>query len=352
MPKAHHTMMYLIGTDEAGYGPNLGPLVISATLWHVPAGLPVADLYQVLAAAVTRDPPHRNGPDRVPIADSKRLYPSAGGLAALEYGIGAALCALNTGPETVGDVWQQLSPAGLERMGTLPWPAQLGKPFPHAADRERLRKLGEVFRRELEATRVSLQAMRSFAIFPAEFNDTVERLGNKAEALSRWTLQLVKELMMETDQDIIPARTGRATLPLAKEVSAETDRDPLLIHCDKHGGRNRYGPLLQETFPDDLVQVLAEGRECSRYRWQSGGRRIEARFAAHGEEFLPAALASMASKYLRELAMADFNEFWQQHLPSVKPTAGYPVDARRFMAEIEPARRRLGIPEHTLWRKR
>ena len=29
-------MAYLIGTDEAGYGPNLGPLVISATLWEVP----------------------------------------------------------------------------------------------------------------------------------------------------------------------------------------------------------------------------------------------------------------------------------------------------------------------------
>ena len=29
-------MAYLIGTDEAGYGPNLGPLVISATVWEVP----------------------------------------------------------------------------------------------------------------------------------------------------------------------------------------------------------------------------------------------------------------------------------------------------------------------------
>ncbi len=28
--------MFVIGTDEAGYGPNLGPLVISATLWETP----------------------------------------------------------------------------------------------------------------------------------------------------------------------------------------------------------------------------------------------------------------------------------------------------------------------------
>src|SRR3954452_13849763 len=29
-------MGILIGMDEAGYGPHLGPLVIAATVWHVP----------------------------------------------------------------------------------------------------------------------------------------------------------------------------------------------------------------------------------------------------------------------------------------------------------------------------
>ena len=57
------------------------------------------------------------------------------------------------------------------------------------------------------------------------------------------------------------------------------------------------------------------------------------------------ALASMISKYLRELLMAEFNEFWQKHLPGLTPTAGYPGDAVRFFADIEPVRRRLNVAD-------
>ena len=47
---------------------------------------------------------------------------------------------------------------------------------------------------------------------------------------------------------------------------------------------------------------------------------------------MPAALASMTSKYLRELAMRAFNEFWCGRVHDLAPTAGYPRDARRFFA--------------------
>ena len=45
-------MTLVIGTDEAGYGPNLGPLVVAATLWDV-AGTP-PEIEAILAAAAAR----------------------------------------------------------------------------------------------------------------------------------------------------------------------------------------------------------------------------------------------------------------------------------------------------------
>ena len=85
-------MAFLIGADEAGYGPNLGPLVISASVWQVPDGVEKDGLYGPLAAAVSRVPQPAGGKavPRVAIADSKLLYHSGHGLALLERGLWAA----------------------------------------------------------------------------------------------------------------------------------------------------------------------------------------------------------------------------------------------------------------------
>ena len=79
---------------------------------------------------------------------------------------------------------------------------------------------------------------------------------------------------------------------------------------------------------------------------------MQAHFKAGGESFLPAALASMTSKYLREMAMRALNHFWCAQVDGLRPTAGYPLDARRFKAEIADAQRGLDVADHVLWRCR
>ena len=83
-------MPFVIGTDKAGYAPNLGPLVVSATLWEVAAEIADDRLYKPLRKVVCEAPSKANG-RRIASADSKILYTAGKGLATLERGMLAAL---------------------------------------------------------------------------------------------------------------------------------------------------------------------------------------------------------------------------------------------------------------------
>jgi hypothetical protein len=50
--------------------------------------------------------------------------------------------------------------------------------------------------------------------------------------------------------------------------------------------------------------------------------------------------------------MRPFNEFWCSRVPGLKPTAGYPVDSRRFKKQIATVQRELAIDDQILWRSR
>ena len=60
----------------------------------------------------------------------------------------------------------------------------------------------------------------------------------------------------------------------------------------------------------------------------------------------------MTAKYLRELSMRAFNEFWRAHVADLRPTAGYPNDARRFRKDIAAKQRELKIDDRVIWRNR
>ena len=336
-------MTVLIGTDEAGYGPNLGPLVITATAWRIPDEQSSADLFDLLSAAVGRDA----GPGRLPIADSKLLYKPGGGLGNLEQGVLAALPATafshrsSTTPidstqyraplgrlHSWRHAWQTLAPAVTDCLDAVPWYAGYDEPLPIDADADQIETLATRFLDVLEQTDIDLECIQAKAILPSQFNRLLESHSTKGAALSHETLTLVKQVM---------ARCPDSTI---------------LVRCDKHGGRNRYSPLLQTLFPDYLVEVVYESREQSIYRWGPKSQRVEVRFIAKCESQLPAALASMVSKYLRELAMRAFNAFWQTHVADLRPTAGYPVDARRFKQQIRHTQAALGVDDRELWRNK
>jgi hypothetical protein len=60
----------------------------------------------------------------------------------------------------------------------------------------------------------------------------------------------------------------------------------------------------------------------------------------------------MFSKYLRELHMRAFNEYWCGQHEGLRPTAGYHTDAERWLEDAAPALKRLAIDRRMLVRSR
>jgi len=68
--------------------------------------------------------------------------------------------------------------------------------------------------------------------------------------------------------------------------------------------------------------------------------------------FLPAALASMVSKYLRELLVHNINRYFINLHSELKPTAGYWKDGSRFIKDVKSNIKPLNIDMNQLVRCR
>lgn len=325
-------MTLVVGVDEAGYGPNLGPLCIGVSAWEVITARPQADidLFKLLKRAVANGPCEK----RLPVADSKLLYKPGGGVEALECGVLAMMALLDQAPASC---WETLVD-GLAADGEgcrhqLPWHANgYNAAVPRDTCPDRLSSMQSFVRSKLPEN-VALRAIGGRMVFPAEFNGGCREHASKGRALSCWTLALVRE----TIDRFTPAASPRSPASI-------------LITCDKHGGRNSYAGLVSEFFPEYSLRVVVESRPRSAYLLTRDGVEIRIEFRSKGESQLEAALASMVAKYLRELSMHAFNAYWQSHVPNLKPTAGYPGDAKRFKRDIESKQRDLAISDDILWR--
>ena len=306
---------YILGTDEAGYGPNLGPLVIGCTVWE----MEVYDFLQTTyvndhlvelerrLAPITADSPTQLGKNDKAwiIGDSKKLY-QKGKLHVLANSVLTAL-------HLTGQLFSELQTYNLQTYNL-----------------EGIKAFADHVLKSLLQLRVSLCAVNVEMISPRDFNHLLGHLGNKSTLLSEATLSLIKNA-----------------------IQALPDGGDVTVLCDKHGGRNYYADLLYKFFPDPgWIEILKEGTSQSVYRLGFQNRTIEFRFQTKADRHIPAALASMTAKLLRELAMLEFNRFWQQYLPDLRPTAGYPVDALRFFGQIEEISQKLGFPKNDIWREK
>lgn len=373
-------MGILIGMDEAGYGPNYGPLVVAATAWEVPdeepaparaltlasgaspnslpttvAPLPThsalrtphsfPDLYRLLRTVVAKKSSDR----RIAIADSKTLYAPGLGLRQLERGLHAVFSTFNQPPSCWSAVVDHCGADPDGHHKTTCWPEGFDCQLPIDAAADELPRLADRFARACETAGVRPIAIRARLVYAAQFNDLVDQHGTKGAALSHITVALLRDVI-DTRK---PSPSGRGQGEGAfSPASSPQPPAPVFAVCDKHGGRNFYAALLQHHFSEHWIEPIHESRVESRYEWGPPESRTCVAFRMKGERFLPTALASMTAKYLRELSMRAFNEFWAAHIPEIRPTAGYPNDARRFRKDIAAKQRELKIDDRVIWRNR
>ncbi len=293
------------GIDEAGLGPTLGPLVFGATLFTGPAPA-LRDLRATLAGTVDRAFDPSGG--RLGVDDSKRLYTARQSLVPLELPALALLRPQQAElPATLEALLDDVTPAV-----ELPEWYRATEPLTIAIDESTVRAWRRRLASTLAAAGVAAAVARAEPLFEAELNAGFARGRNKAE--------------------LVLDRVG----PLLRRlVAAAADRDVVLA-VDRLGGRRYYGDFLRHLFPLRPLRTLDESPDCSRYRIDDGARRIEISFEVGGDQrHLAVAWASLCAKYLRERFMARFNRWFGARKPGLAPTAGYPEDARRWLAEAD-----------------
>ncbi len=315
-------MGVVIGMDEAGYGPNLGPLVVTATVWEVTGHPRETNFWAALDDVVQQSLP--TDKFRLQVADSKQVYSPSRGIANLEKSVLCALRLLGYIPRSFHELLAHLTNDGHLLSHSEPWYKGQKLLLPYAIDECSIGDVAVRFDQCCKQNGIRLKAIQSDVVLTERFNRMTREFDSKSGALSRISMQLLRQVWN----------------PNANE--------PTLVLADKHGGRNRYDTLLNQILDGRMIFRLQESKKLSRYRVD----RTEIHFQVAAEVHFPVAMASMISKYLRELAMTLFNRFWMDQVPNLKPTKGYPVDARRFKRDISDAQTRQNIPDEILWRER
>ncbi|MGA2916522.1 MAG: hypothetical protein ABSE89_10900 [Sedimentisphaerales bacterium] len=297
------------GIDEAGLGPILGPLVVTSACFSIPADKMQVDIWRLLSESISSN--KKNLAGRLLICDSKKAYTPSTGIAFLEKTVLSCLEILGKTPKSVMELVDAICPACKERLSQYPWHKEQ---YNHQIEfnRDSIAISASVFGRNLEKHNMSLVALKSFCFDVAYYNDMIGRVNNKSTVLFMAVCSLIDEIIKESQH-----RNFRFII-------------------DRQGGRTRYTRQLRTMFPEMELKILDENDRVSSYQLGTSDKQVRIDFAVKADaNFLPACLASMVSKYLREQLMKCLNSYFVEKCQNLKPTAGYWTDGKRFLNDLK-----------------
>ena len=303
-------MAVLVGIDEAGFGPILGPLVVSSSSFLLPDHLLTSDLWQILKRSVVKKLSTRSGLGRLLITDSKKAYSKSRGIKHLQRTVLSTFGCLDKKTATLAELIELLCPDCLVRLNEYPW-------YKDALSREILVDNADktiasaVLADDLNSNGIKLRKLKSICFDVGYYNKMMSSVRNKANVLFFATSQLIKNAF-----DDCPGNNVQ-------------------IIVDRQGGRVHYREHLQRMFSDMELSIIREAPQESIYQMQANGRIMRVHFVVDADEnCLPVSLASMVSKYLRELLVNNINRYFLTFCSDIKPTAGYWKDGLRFIEDL------------------
>ncbi len=319
-------MAVLIGIDEAGYGPLLGPLTVTCTAFMLPDELLRADMWELLASSVSKQKKNLRG--RMLITDSKKAFDRKGGLGHLERTSLAAMHSIGIKPESLLELLSAVSPDVISRLGRYPWYGTLDKVRIAPPNSDYSIAAG-AFKKNAGEKGISLIGVHSQVFDVGHYNEMVEKVQNKASVLFTGVCRHIEWAFRHFGEQ------------------------NLQIVVDRQGGRSRYLSVLSRMFPGTEGRILKETETDCSYELTEGSRKMRIHFVVKADDkFLPVSLASIISKYIRELMMERINNYFMNLNSGICCTAGYWTDGTRFLQDIEKLLPELNINRNLLVRTR
>lgn len=337
-------MQVYAGIDEAGYGPLFGPLTVARSVLvynnDTPSARPAANAthptlppcpWELLKEAICKELTGRQG--RIAINDSKKLHTQAAGIAHLERGVLAFASLSGRKPEHLGELLTMLGERTHDSLDQLPWYAPSSdapwQTLPARCEAGELAVARGMLSTACRKAELHMPDLAVAVVFEDRFNQMVRATRSKAATSFTFVSQHLNAIWQQFGRE-----------------------HPTVI-VDRQSGRTHYRELLSLALPHTDLRIVEETRERSAYEItaRKGGRAMTVSFEVDADDrHLPVALASMTGKYIRELLMARFQNWFQQRLPDVRPTAGYATDGKRFWNEVQPHLQQLEVDGDVLRR--
>lgn len=319
-------MAVVAGIDEAGYGPLIGPLVVSQISFSMPDEYLGKDMWNLLSSAVGKSKKGLAG--RILITDSKKAFVRSSGLGHLERTVLSFLNAANFEATDLQKTINYLCPECFSRLTEYPWYSDL-KNIILSTNTPDISLAGSFLSKAMAQKDIKFIQAQSRCFDVAHYNKMVTASRNKASVLFT------------------------AVCSLIQQVFEEYGHQNLQIIVDRQSGRMRYRQALAAMFGSVDMQILREDERDSSYQITAGKKRMRIHFVVDGDDkFMPVSLASIFSKYIREQLVECINQYFLSHCQNIKPTAGYWKDGQRFIKELKTKVPHLKYEQHKLVRCR